>query len=145
MTDAQPFSGIICNAGGSLPGGGSGEIGDFEPEDYNLDEYRVDGVLVQAMWDYDAQAFTVSDGNSQHLDLYANYTHNSDGSYTYNGSTLDVDGDQLAPGTETRSRSTPAPPGESKWSSMARASGLNRASRSLRSTSIRGREPIRSR
>ena len=98
MTDAQPFSGITCNAGSSLPGGGSGEIGDFEPEDYNLDEYRVDGVLVQAMWDYNAQAFTVSDGNSQHLDLYANYTHNSDGSYTYTGSTLDVNGDQYGSG-----------------------------------------------
>ena len=78
-----------------LPGGGSGEIGDFEPEDYNLDEYRVNGVLVQAMWDYNSQAFTVSDGNSQHMDLYASYTHNANGSYTYNGSTLDVYGDQL--------------------------------------------------
>jgi hypothetical protein len=97
MTDAQPFSGVTCNAGASLPGGGSGEIGDFEPEDFNLDEYRVDGVLVQAMWDNNAQAFTVSDGNSQHLDLYASYSY-SNGKYTYTGSTLDIYGDQFGSG-----------------------------------------------
>jgi hypothetical protein len=97
MTDAQPFSGITCNGGALLPSGlgGSGEIGDFEPEDYNLDDYRVDGVLVQAMWDHQAQAFTVSDGNSQHLDLTAHYTPNSGGSYSYEGSTLTIYGDQL--------------------------------------------------
>jgi hypothetical protein len=98
MSDAQPFSGITCSAGSSLPGGGNGEIGDFEPEDYNLDLYRVNGVLVQAMWDYNAQAFTVSDGSSQHLDLFATYTHNPDGSYTYTGSILDVFGDQFGSG-----------------------------------------------
>jgi hypothetical protein len=99
MTDAQPFSGILTDAGPALPGGGAGEIGDFEPEDYNLDLYRVDGVLVQALWDFNAQAFTVSDGNSQHLDLYAHYTYNAaTRTYTYTGSTLDVQGGQLGPG-----------------------------------------------
>jgi hypothetical protein len=98
MTDAQPFSGITCSAGSSLPGGGLGEIGDFEPESYNLDEYRVNGVLVQATWDFNAGAFTVSDGNSLNLSLYASYTHNPDGSYTYNGSTLVISGDQLGSG-----------------------------------------------
>jgi hypothetical protein len=66
MTDAQPFSGITCFPGSSFPGSGRGEIGDFEPESFNLDEYRVDGALVQATWDFSAKAFTVSDGNSQH-------------------------------------------------------------------------------
>ena len=100
MTDPQPFSGITCNAGASLPGGGSGEIGDFEPEDYNLDTYRVNGVLEQAMWDDNAQAFTVSDGNNRHLDLYAGYTQNSNGTYNYTGSILDVYGDQSGAGAD---------------------------------------------
>ena len=136
MTDAQPFSGVTCKAGANLPGGGSGEIGDFEPEDYNLDEYRVDGVLVQAMWDNNAQAFTVSDGNSQHVDLYANYTE-SGGTYTYTGSTLDIYGDQLAARPSTTSPSTQAT-GECKSRSTARRSRLNRAATSRRSTSTPG-------
>jgi hypothetical protein len=98
MTDAQPFSGITCYAGRFLPGGGHGEIGDFEPEWFNLDDYRVNGVLVQAMWDDNAQAFTVSDGKTQHVDLYANYSQDLFGSYTYTGSTLDVYGDQSGAG-----------------------------------------------
>jgi hypothetical protein len=89
MTDAQPFSGVTCQAPASL-GGGGGEIGDFEPEWFNLDDYRVNGVLVQAMWDLNAGAFTVSDGNSQHMDLYASYSGS-----TYTGSTLDIYTDQL--------------------------------------------------
>ena len=64
-----------------------------------MDEYRVDGILVQAMWDYNVQAFTVSDGNSQHLDLYANYEKDSQGNYTYVGSTLYVYGDELRTGS----------------------------------------------
>jgi hypothetical protein len=99
MTDAQPFSGIVCIQVALLGPPVVGEIGDFEPEAYNAYDYRVSGVLVQAMWDYNAQAFTVSDGNSQHMDLYPNYTHNADGSYTYSGSTLDVYGDQFGAGS----------------------------------------------
>ncbi len=94
-TDSQPFSGITVNAGSSLPGGGSGEIGDFEPEDFNLEEYRVDGVLVQATWDYVHQAFVVSDGTSQAFYLYPQYQNNGNGNYTFLGNTLVVNGDQF--------------------------------------------------
>ena len=62
---AGPFTGVTYYRGALLPPGGRGEIGDFEPE--KQDVYRVNGVLVQAMWDYNAQAFTVSDGNSKKL------------------------------------------------------------------------------
>jgi hypothetical protein len=94
MTDSQPFSGITTSAGPSLPdGGGFGEIGDFEPEDFNVEDYRVDGVLAQATWDYNYQAFVVSDGTSQNFYIYPQYTY-SDGSYTFAGNVLDVYGDQ---------------------------------------------------
>ncbi len=99
MTDAQPSSGITVNAGSSLPGGGSnGEIGDFEPEDFNLDLYRVDGVLAQATWDYVHQAFVVSDGNSQAFDLFSQYGYDSRGKLTFLGNKLVVNGDQLGAG-----------------------------------------------
>jgi hypothetical protein len=69
MTDPQVPTGITVSAGSNWPGGASGEatgeIGDFEP-DFTY-TYRVDGVLTQALWDYNDQAFVVNDGTTQNF------------------------------------------------------------------------------
>jgi hypothetical protein len=80
MTDPlnPPGNGITVNAGPSFPGGGYGEIGDFEAQNYT---YRLNGYQVQSLWSQSNQAFAVSDGNSQNF-------------YVNNGQ-LTIDGDQF--------------------------------------------------
>ncbi|MHB1426081.1 MAG: hypothetical protein ACYC3I_23200 [Gemmataceae bacterium] len=96
LTDPYPATdqAYQATAGASWPGGGTGEIGDFEP---NLAPYTyrlngVNGQLVQALWDENANAFTVSDGNSQNFYLLPQY--NASNQYTFSN-TLVISGDQL--------------------------------------------------
>jgi hypothetical protein len=64
------------------------EIGDFEAESYT---YRINGSLTQALWDQNAQAFTVSDGTHQNFYVYPQYNASND----YIGNELYIAGDQL--------------------------------------------------
>ncbi len=69
------------------------EIGDFEAEAYN---YRLNGSLVQSLWDSNAQAFTISDGNSQNFYINPQWIVDYFGlPLSYNGNKLTVEGDQL--------------------------------------------------
>ena len=84
------------NAGSSWPYGGSpDEIGDFEPEFEPANDlsyaYRVNGSLVQALWDQNAGAFTVDDGTSQNFYIVPQYDQHNN----YIGNELEINGDQL--------------------------------------------------
>jgi Ca2+-binding RTX toxin-like protein len=96
MTDAQPTSGVSVRAGSGW-GTGTDEIGDYEPDQTYT--YRVNGVLVQALWDYYEQAFTVGDGNSQSFYITPQWTLEGDGYYHHTGNTLVLYGDQLGAGS----------------------------------------------
>jgi hypothetical protein len=79
--------------------GTTGEIGDYEPEfegAFGSYSYRLNGSLTQALWDYNAQAFTVSDGTSQNFYVVPQY--NSLGAYI--GNELDIKGDQQGSGSD---------------------------------------------
>jgi parallel beta-helix repeat protein len=85
--------GITAASGANFPSPGTDEIGDFEPESGGGYTYRINGSLVQALWDKGAQAFTVSDGNSQNFTITPQWTYNT--GYHYTGNKLTVQGDQL--------------------------------------------------
>jgi hypothetical protein len=66
ITDPYPTSGVSVQSGATWNPSGTGDIGDFEATAYT---YRVDGLLTQALWDVNANAFTVHDGTSQNFYL----------------------------------------------------------------------------
>jgi hypothetical protein len=94
LTDPQTFTGYTTKSGsGWFLFPLSGEVGDFEPDGNYT--YRLNGSLVQALWDANAQAFTVSDGNGQNFTILPQWTGNLLLGYQYVGNKLHVGGDQL--------------------------------------------------
>jgi hypothetical protein len=86
MTDPQnpPGNGAVVSPGANFPAVGSGEIGDFEAQNYT---YRVNGIQIQSLWSDQAQAFAVADGTSQ--------------TFTVNNGVLTVNGDQFGVSNDT--------------------------------------------
>jgi hypothetical protein len=89
MTDPTG-NGITVTKGANWNGSGN-EIGDFEPDERYT--YRVSGELTQALWDYNDQAFVVSDGTSQNFNITPVW---SNGQYV--GNKLTLNGDQFGYG-----------------------------------------------
>lgn len=78
LTDPQPLTGWTVTAGATWPGPTFNEIFDQEPAATYT--YRLNGSLVQALWDQNAEAYTVSDGTIQNFVLVPQYTEGFFGS-----------------------------------------------------------------
>jgi hypothetical protein len=92
LTDPQPLTGWTTTPGATWFGPTGNEIYDQEPA--AIYDYRLNGSLVQAMWDQAAGAYTVSDGTIQEFDLVPQY---GGGFYPngFFGSVLDLYANQL--------------------------------------------------